>query len=218
MNLYEFGARVAILYIPLLLSLTIHEYAHGLVAKWFGDNTATIRGRLTLNPLPHMDMIGTFLLPLSMIYFNAGIIGWGVPVPVDERNMKNPRADMFWVAFAGPISNILIAILSAFIFAVIATYFSGSSYSSGIEAICYAMIKMNLLLAIFNLIPIHPLDGGKVLARFLPEPVNRKLEENQMVLGIILMVLIFSGMLSFLFAPIDNISAILVGFAQMLVR
>ena len=218
MDFYEFGARIAVLYIPLLLSLTIHEYAHGLVAKWKGDNTADHRGRLTLNPIAHMDMIGTFLLPLTMIFFNSGIIGWGVPVPVDERNMKHPKRDMFWVAMAGPASNVLVAILAAFCLAIFATRFQDFKYSSGIEAISLALIRMNLVLAIFNLIPIHPLDGGKVLARFLPDEVNRKLEENQMVLGIVLMALMLSGLLTFLFAPVDKIALYFVSFAQLLVR
>jgi Zn-dependent protease len=218
MDFYEFGARIAVLYIPLLLSLTIHEYAHGLVAKWKGDNTADYRGRLTLNPVSHMDMVGTFILPLTMIFFNAGIIGWGVPVPVDERNMKNPKVDMFWVAFAGPISNVILAILSSLVFGVIATHFADTKYSSGVEAVCYALIKMNLVLALFNLIPIHPLDGGKVLARFLPDHINQKLEENQTIMGVILMVLLLSGLLTFIFTPVDKLTLYLVGFAQMLVR
>lgn len=217
MNLYEFGARIALIYVPLLFSLCIHEYAHGIVAKWKGDNTADYQGRLNLNPLSHADMIGTFILPLSMLYLNGPILGWGKPVPVDERNMKNPRVDMFWVACAGPISNILMGILGALIVAVTMVYFPGRTYSTAVQTFFFAFIRINLLLAVFNLIPVHPLDGGKVLARFLPHEVNQKLEDNQQVSGIILMFLMLTGLLSFLFQPIGAISVYLVALFQSLI-
>jgi Zn-dependent protease len=214
MNMYEFGARIGLIYIPLLFSLCIHEYAHGLVAKWKGDNTADYQGRLNLNPLSHADMMGTFILPLSMLYLNGPIIGWGKPVPVDERNMKNPRVDMFWVACAGPISNLLMGIVGAIVVAVIMVYFQGRTYSNAIQTFFFAFIRINLLLAVFNLLPVHPLDGGKVLARFLPQHVNDKLEANQQISGMILMVLMFTGMLSFLFQPIGAVSVYLVAIVQ----
>lgn len=214
MDLYEFGAKIALIYVPLLFSLCIHEYAHGIVAKWKGDDTADRQGRLNINPLSHADPIGTFILPLSMLYFNGPVLGWGKPVPVDERNMKNPRVDMFWVAFAGPISNILMAIVGALVVAVTLVYFSGRTYSNAIQAFFFAFIRINLLLAIFNLIPVHPLDGGKVLARFLPHQINDKLEANMQTSGMILMFLMLTGMLSFLFQPIGAISVYLVMFFQ----
>lgn len=217
MDWYEFGARIGLIYIPLLFSLCIHEYAHGLVAKWKGDNTADYQGRLNLNPMSHADPIGTFLLPLSMLYFNGPIIGWGKPVPVDERNMKNPRVDMFWVAFAGPISNLLMGIVGAIIVAVTVVYFPQKTYSNATQTFFFAFIRINLLLAVFNLLPVHPLDGGKVLARFLPQSVNDKLEANQQVSGMILMMLMFTGMLSFLFQPIGAISVFLVAIFQSLI-
>lgn len=217
MNLYEFGARVALIYIPLLFSLCIHEYAHGVVAKWKGDDTADRQGRLNLNPLSHADMIGTFILPLSMLYLNGPILGWGKPVPVDERNMRNPRADMFWVACAGPLSNVLMAIIGAMVVSVTMVYFPGRTYSTAVQTFFFAFIRINLLLAVFNLIPVHPLDGGKVLARFLPQQVNDKLEANQQVSGIILMLLLFTGLLSFLFQPIGAISIYLVAFFQSII-
>lgn len=217
MDLYEFGARIALIYVPLLFSLCIHEYAHGLVAKWKGDNTADYQGRLNLNPLSHADPIGTFLLPLSMLWLNGPVIGWGKPVPVDERNMKNPKIDMFWVAFAGPISNMIMGIVGAIIVAVTMVYFSGRTYSTAVQTFFFAFIRINLLLAIFNLIPVHPLDGGKVLARFLPNHVNDKLEANQQVSGIILMFLMFTGLLSFLFHPIGALSVYLVAFFQSII-
>lgn len=217
MDLYEFGAKIALIYVPLLFSLCIHEYSHGLVAKWKGDNTADYQGRLNLNPLSHADPIGTFLLPLSMLWLNGPILGWGKPVPVDERNMKNPRVDMFWVAFAGPISNILMAILGAIIAAVTIVYFSGRTYSNAVQAFMFAFIRINLLLAIFNMIPVHPLDGGKVLARFLPQAINDKLEANMQVTGMILMFLMLSGLLGFLFHPIGAISVYLVAFFQSII-
>jgi Zn-dependent protease len=216
MNLYEFGARIALIYIPLLFSLCIHEYAHGVIAKWKGDDTADRQGRLNLNPLSHADMIGTFILPLSMLYFSGPIIGWGKPVPVDERNMKNPRADMFWVAFAGPLSNVLMGIVGAIVVAVTMVYFPGRTYSTAVQTFFFAFVRINLLLAIFNLIPVHPLDGGKVLARFLPQHVNDKLEANQQISGIVLMFLLLTGLLSFLFQPIGAISIHLVSLFQTL--
>jgi len=214
---YEFGARIALIYIPLLFSLCIHEYAHGLVAKWKGDNTADYQGRLNLNPLSHADPIGTFVLPLSMLWLNGPIIGWGKPVPVDERNMKNPRVDMFWVAFAGPISNVLMAIVGAIIVAVTMVYFPVQNYSNAVQTFFFAFIRINLLLAVFNLIPVHPLDGGKVLARFLPPAANDKLEANQQMSGMILMFLMLTGMLSFLFQPIGAVSVYLVAFFQSII-
>lgn len=217
MDWYEFGARIALIYVPLLFSLCIHEYAHGLVAKWKGDNTADYQGRLNLNPISHADPIGTFVLPLSMLWLNVPIIGWGKPVPVDERNMKNPKVDMFWVAFAGPISNVLMAIVGAIIVAVTMVYFPVQKYSNAVQAFFFAFIRINLLLAIFNLIPVHPLDGGKVLARFLPQSTNDKLEANQQMSGMILMFLMLTGMLSFLFQPIGAISMYLVAFFQMII-
>ena len=217
MDLYEFGARIALIYVPLLFSLCIHEYSHGLVAKWKGDNTADYQGRLNLNPISHADPIGTFLLPLSMLYLNGPIIGWGKPVPVDERNMKNPRVDMFWVAFAGPISNVIMAVVGAIIVAVTMVYFPAQTYSNAIQTFFFAFIRINLLLAIFNMIPVHPLDGGKVLARFLPQQINDKLEANQQVSGMILMFLMLSGMLSFLFYPIGAVSVFLVSIFQSII-
>lgn len=217
MNLYEFGARIALIYIPLLFSLCIHEYAHGVIAKWMGDNTAERQGRLNLNPISHADMMGTVILPLSMLWLNGPVIGWGKPVPVDERNMKNPRADMFWVAFAGPLSNVLMGVLGAIAVAVTMVYFPGRTYSSAFQTFFFAFVRINLLLAIFNLIPIHPLDGGKVLARFLPQRVNDKLEAHQQISGMILMFLLLTGLLSFLFQPIGTISISLVSIFQSLI-
>lgn len=217
MNLYEFGARIALIYIPLLFSLCIHEYAHGVIAKWMGDDTAERQGRLNLNPISHADMIGTVILPLSMLWLNGPVIGWGKPVPVDERNMKNPRADMFWVAFAGPLSNVLMGVVGALAVAVTMVYFPGRTYSSAFQTFFFAFVRINLLLAIFNLIPIHPLDGGKVLARFLPQQVNDKLEAHQQISGMILMFLLLTGLLSFLFQPIGTISVSLVSLFQSLI-
>jgi Zn-dependent protease len=210
MDFYEFGARIALIYIPLLFSLCFHEYAHGLVAKWKGDLTADRMGRLNMNPMSHADPIGTFLLPLSMLYVGGPIIGWGKPVPVDERNLKSPRVDMFWVAFAGPLSNILLAVVGAILVAVFGVFVTGSQYSESFQTFFVAFIRINLLLAIFNLIPVHPLDGGKVLARFLPEHINEKLESYQHISGIILMVLMLSGLLSFLFYPISGVTQFLI--------
>lgn len=212
MDLYEFGAKVALIYIPLLFSLCFHEYAHGVVAKWKGDDTADRLGRLNMNPMSHADPIGTFLLPLSMLYFNGPVLGWGKPVPVDERNLKNSRVDMFWVAFAGPLSNILLALIGSMLVAGATVFVPSFQYSESFQTFFVAFIRINLLLAIFNLIPVHPLDGGKVLARFLPESINEKLESYQNVSGMILMMLMLTGLLSFIFQPIGPIAHGMVSF------
>lgn len=195
---------VAVKYVPFLFSLCFHEFAHGFVAKMRGDRTAEMMGRLTLNPLAHMDFIGTFLFPV--IAFATGssfMFGWAKPVPVNSRNLKNPRTDMFWVALAGPLSNIFLALVGAFLLVLTVLFFQTSQYYGAMKNIVEILIVMNLSLAFFNLIPIHPLDGGKVLARFLPAAWNQKLEEHEQMLSIALMLLIFSGGLQFLIYPIQ---------------
>ena len=118
MDIVDIGGKLALFYVPFLFALCFHEFAHGQVAKWRGDNTAERLGRLTMNPLAHMDLIGTFLLPVGAIVFGIPIFfGWAKPVPVDSRNLKNVRSDMFWIALAGPLSNVLLAIIAtAFMF------------------------------------------------------------------------------------------------------
>ena len=177
MDLIEIGAKIGIYFIPFLFALCFHEFAHGMVAKWRGDNTALMMGRLTLNPLPHIDVIGTLVLPIAAIVFSSPIFfGWAKPVPVNSRNLKNPRADMFWIALAGPASNLFLAVVGAFMMGVVARYFMGMASAKALLNILDVFVMTNLFLAIFNIIPLHPLDGGKVLARFLPASWNYKLE------------------------------------------
>ena len=203
MDYLDVAVRFAVFFVPLLFSLCFHEYAHGWVAKLRGDRTAEMMGRLTMNPIAHMDMIGTVLLPALSILTNSSLFfGWAKPVPVNPRNLKNPLTDMFWVALAGPLSNIILAIIGSLGLVILGLSFSTLTYFAGMKTLLQQFILTNLFLAFFNLIPLHPLDGGKILARFLPHSVNQKLEENEHMTGILLMVLMLMGALRLLAVPV----------------
>jgi Zn-dependent protease len=213
MDIVEIGSKLALMFVPFLFALCAHEYAHGIVAKWFGDNSAEAAGRLTLNPMAHADPIGTFALPIAAIVFNIPIFfGWARPVPVDSRQLKNPRKDMFWIALAGPASNVLMAVVAAGVLGLIMRYVPALGSSVAIAKILDYFILINLFLAIFNLLPIHPLDGGKVLARFLPLRWNYWLEQNEGTMSIVLMVLVFSGALAMLRIPVLYMHSLLVSW------
>lgn len=195
---------IGLQFVPFLFALCFHEYAHGLVAKWKGDNTAEMQGRLTMNPMAHMDPIGTLLLPILSIIFPAGIFfGWAKPVPVNSRNLKHPMKDMFWIALAGPMSNILLASIAVFLCGMIVRFGGHLEISDVLLKILKTFTATNLFLAVFNLIPLNPLDGGKVVARFLPRELSYKLEQNEHVTSIVLMVLIFTGFLKILIYPVQ---------------
>lgn len=196
-------AKTALFYIPFLFALCMHEFAHGWMAQKLGDNTAKFMGRLTLNPLAHADFLGTFLLPIISVMTGSSIFfGWAKPVPVNEKNFKDRKRDMFWVAFAGPLSNILMAFVSSFLLVFVFLHLKEAKFYKAALALLQTFMQINLALAMFNLIPIHPLDGAKVLARFLPESINQKLEEHQNMLSLFLMVLFISGAMSFLRLPL----------------
>ncbi len=199
-------------FIPLLFSLCFHEFAHGWIAKKRGDLTAQMMGRLTLNPMAHADIIGTFILPLGMLFLGAPMFGWAKPVPVNEHNLKNPRIDMFWIAFAGPLSNMLLAAVAAVISAVTIVHLNTLGYAKAMVDFFQVFIQINAMLAIFNLLPLHPLDGGKILARFLPEELNNKLEANQHITSWILLFLFMSGALSIIFGPLQRVGGLLTTF------
>lgn len=203
MDLLEIGAKIGIYYIPFLFALCFHEYAHGWVARLRGDNTAEMMGRLSMNPTVHMDLVGTLILPIMSIVLSTPIFfGWAKPVPVNPRNLKKPRIDMFWIALAGPLSNIILAVIGSVLVALVAKYLFSISVAKGMIEILKTFIVTNLFLAFFNLIPLHPLDGGKILARFLPASINYKLEQNEQMTSLILMFLFLTGVMRFLAIPV----------------
>jgi len=187
-----------ILFFPgFLFSLAWHESAHGFIANKLGDNTATRMGRVTLNPVPHMDPIGTLLLPIMGFFTGGVLIGWGIPVPVDYRNFKSPKTDTLYVALAGPVSNLILAVIFAAAIHLLARFqpdwldpelnYNGFTILGGIIRVFY----LNLALAFFNLIPIHPLDGGKILYGLLPYPYSEKYNQFATQYGFILLLLLF---------------------------
>lgn len=182
----------------MLIALTIHEAAHAWTANRLGDSTARLRGRISLNPARHIDPIGTILLPLLAVASGLPIIGWAKPVPVDVRQLRRGRRDFMLVAAAGPISNLLQAVVASF--AVRALVAGGAGYGPA-AIICTMFVVINLLLAVFNLIPVPPLDGGNVLAGLLPagaEPLLAMLRQYGFIL---LYVLMFTGVLDALIEP-----------------
>lgn len=195
-----------------LLAIVVHEAAHAWMANKFGDATAKNQGRLTLNPAAHYDPFGTILFPLIAAATNFAMIGWARPVPVEVRNFKNLRSGIFWVSFAGPLSNLILGTLSALILAIIATKVSSEwgYYSIVLRMLRYSVF-INFILAFFNLIPLPPLDGSKMVSSFLKGPALYKYEglaRFTPMIFIIVMLLSFMGIhtLGYLLMPAQVIA------------
>ena len=173
---------------PILVALTFHEFAHGYVALRFGDPTAKMAGRLTLNPLSHLDPIGTIML--FVVHF-----GWAKPVPVDPRYFRNPKQDMLWVALAGPGANMVLALISGILLSILGRGSLFGSHNMLLIMLQYSLF-INLALAVFNMLPIPPLDGSKVLRGLLPYKYQHIADQMEMYGPWALMGLIMMGMLT----------------------
>jgi Zn-dependent protease len=193
-----------ILIIALIFSIVFHELAHGIVADKLGDDTPRNSGRLTLNPVSHIDPVGSIMLPLILFLLNAGFIfGWAKPVPINYLNFKNPKRDIMLVALAGPLSNILFALLLTFLlkFWILLDFYVNKD-------LVLLMIRLNIVLAVFNLLPIPPLDGSKIFFNFLPFPYQLILENWGFL--ILIFILIFApqlifGIINYIFSIYLNI-------------
>lgn len=194
---------IAIAILPILFAIVVHEVAHGWVAKKFGDNTAFMLGRLTLNPFKHIDPVGTILVPLLMLIFFKFAFGWAKPVPVDWRNLNNPKRDMVFVAAAGPFSNLLMAIGWGLIIHL--AVLLPNSLLMIKEPLIYMGaigIFVNVILMVFNLVPLPPLDGGRVAVGLLPPRLSYMLSQLEPYGLIIIVLLLVSGFFGGFLMPI----------------
>jgi Zn-dependent protease len=185
-----------------LLAITVHEYTHGYVAFRLGDPTAKLAGRLTFNPISHLDLFGTLVLVLTQM------IGWAKPVPVDPRYLRNPRKDMLWISLGGPAANLVTAVGLAVLLHIVLFLFGGRAVGQGTSFILAPLVyillfgvKINVILAVFNLIPVAPLDGAKILGGMLPRRQAYELEKLEPYGFIILMLLVFTGAVSYVIIP-----------------
>lgn len=216
----NFDPTVAALWVlPLLMAVVFHEWAHGFVANRLGDDTAARAGRLTLNPLAHIDPIGTVVVPLTLLWMGAPMFGWARPVPVSFHRLRNPMRDMVWVAAAGPLMNLTLAVASAFLRSFVlsmqpgdaGTDASGFLVAEPVALMCQLSVRLNLVLAVFNLLPIPPLDGGRIAVGLLPGPVGEALAQVEPYGMLVLIVLLWSNVLGVVLGPVIHVLLRVIG-------
>lgn len=196
---------LAVYALPLLFGITLHEAAHGYVARYFGDKTAEMAGRISLNPVRHIDPIGTIAVPLfilvsSTLVGGAGMLfGWAKPVPVNWSNLRNPKKDILWVAAAGPASNLLMAVAWAILFKIM--HASVGDISDFWLLMAKAGVQVNLVLMALNLLPIPPLDGGRIVYSLLPYPYANQYARLEPYGMIVILVLMVTGVLGTILQP-----------------
>ena len=205
MDLNNTIVNVLISFVPIIIAITFHEVAHGYAAYRLGDPTAKALGRLTLDPLKHVDPIGTVLLPLMLYATGAPVFGWAKPVPIGVRNFKNPRRDMAITGAAGPLMNLALALVSALLLRYVLVPIGGNLQEGvyrGFAQLLYASATINLWLAAFNLIPVPPFDGSRVLAGLVPPHWANQIDRLEPYGMIIVIILIFTGVYKFLVLPL----------------
>jgi Zn-dependent protease len=211
-------ASAALWVLPLLLAVVCHEWAHGYVANRLGDDTAARMGRLTLNPIAHIDPFGTILMPgLLLLSGSPFLFGYAKPVPIAWQNLRNPVRDMVWVAAAGPAMNLLLAVASAIVLGLVVRVAGvnpmygfdnaggGFAVAGPIAAMAWRGVMINVVLAVFNLIPIPPLDGGRVAVGLLPESLAEPLARVEPFGFFIIFFLLMSGMLGSVIGPFIHV-------------
>jgi Zn-dependent protease len=197
---------LAIYALPVIFAITLHEASHGYVARYFGDNTAYVLGRVSLNPLRHIDLVGTILLPLlilvaSKLLGSGGILfGWAKPVPVDFSALRHPKRDMLWVAAAGPLANLLMAMLWALALKM-AQIAPANAFTLPLSLMAEAGVTVNLVLMVLNLLPILPLDGGRIAVSLLPNRLAYRYSRLEPYGFPILLLLLFTNTLGIILNP-----------------
>jgi len=202
-SLPELAQTLAVWALPVLFAITLHEVAHGWAARALGDNTAAKMGRLTLNPLKHIDPVGTIVIPIVFLLLPGDFLfGWAKPVPVSARNLKHPRRDMALVAAAGPLANLAMAFAWGLLLKLTLGQGAGEGFWLGIRMMATAGIIINLVLMALNLLPLPPLDGGRVLSGVLPPAWSARLDRVEPYGALIIVALLVTGLLGPILLPI----------------
>lgn len=203
--------KVAVYLLPMIFAITIHEAAHAFMANRHGDNTAKVMGRLSLNPLRHIDPMGTILFPLIGVILGGFIFGWAKPVPINYSRLHHPKQDLFWVAAAGPVANLIMAFSWALLFKL--SFYIDGYFAAPLSLMAQAGIAINISLMLLNLLPILPLDGGRMLFSLLPPAQAAKYARIEPYGMWILIILLLCGGLTFVIEPfyifiVNNIMAL----------
>lgn len=199
---------IAIAALPVVFAITLHEAAHGYAARHFGDPTAWQAGRISLNPLRHIDPVGTVLIPLLILLFSAGsfLFGYAKPVPVNFSRLRNPKQDMFWVALAGPAANLFMALVWAALLKL-AWEMPVSDFTVPLSEMSKLGVIINCVLMVLNLLPLPPLDGGRIAVSLLPYPLASKFAQLERWGFPILLLLLFTGILGQVMSPLVQMLA-----------
>jgi Zn-dependent protease len=198
--------KIAVFALPVLFAITLHEAAHGYVAKYFGDMTAYAAGRVSLNPLRHIDLVGTIIVPLVSLLVADILFGWAKPVPVNFSNLRRPKQDMLWVAAAGPFSNLVMALGWAFAYKIGIGLVPSTPALAWLVFVGAGGIFVNVIFMVLNLLPLPPLDGGRILVSLLPHRLAWKFAQVERYGFIILMALLFTGLLGYILWPMITLS------------